>query len=332
LNFNHPCKELIWVVQPDENVDYCASLECSENLYKLLGAQPFNYTDAVDALPNAIHAFSTQGGLVDMDDNVNVGYIDSSGLFQQAGPAGLSGVGMCLQALSAASAAGEPNVAAAINTIVNGVQYQGSTGPDTLLSDITAASSAAEICAAVAQSKYGVALQGWNSNGVSGLQHSPGDASTTDPRGYGSPQFGVPMVGPPTTAGSFGGKSQSQLVGVSDAGTFVLLRLLLPCTAGDKTLLLPLSFSLTDKIASLSVRVPTLTWYSHSSTTHVTQTLVSTYTPSHFALRSTSHLEPVTSPVLTMLLFSLFFPTLLLREPRPLRYVSTLPTTMSFVS
>jgi hypothetical protein len=221
LNFNHPCKELIWVVQPDENVDYCASLECSENLYKLLGAQPFNYTDAVDALPNAIHAFSTQGGLVDMDDNVNVGYIDSSGLFQQAGPAGLSGVGMCLQALSAASAAGEPNVAAAINTIVNGVQYQGSTGPDTLLSDITAASSAAEICAVVAQSKYGVALQGWNSNGVSGLQHSPGDASTTDPRGYGSPQFGVPMVGPPTTAGSFGGKSQSQLVGVSDAGTFV---------------------------------------------------------------------------------------------------------------
>merc|ERR1712100_669373 len=24
LNFNHPCKELIWVVQPDDNVDYCA--------------------------------------------------------------------------------------------------------------------------------------------------------------------------------------------------------------------------------------------------------------------------------------------------------------------
>merc|ERR1711991_605077 len=26
LNFNHPCKELIWVVQPDANVDYCSSL------------------------------------------------------------------------------------------------------------------------------------------------------------------------------------------------------------------------------------------------------------------------------------------------------------------
>ena len=57
LNFNHPVKELIWVVQPDSNVDYCSSLECGQLLYNLLGAQPFNYTDAVDALPNAIHAF-----------------------------------------------------------------------------------------------------------------------------------------------------------------------------------------------------------------------------------------------------------------------------------
>jgi hypothetical protein len=57
LNFNHPCKELIWVVQPDANVDYCSSLEGGETLYKTLGAQPFNYTDAIDALPNAVHAF-----------------------------------------------------------------------------------------------------------------------------------------------------------------------------------------------------------------------------------------------------------------------------------
>jgi hypothetical protein len=58
LNFNHPCKELVWVVQPDSNVDYCSSLECGKPLYKLLGAQPFNYTDALDALPNALHAFA----------------------------------------------------------------------------------------------------------------------------------------------------------------------------------------------------------------------------------------------------------------------------------
>jgi hypothetical protein len=57
INFNHPCKELIWVVQPDANVDYCASLEGNSTLFKVLGAQPFNYTDAIDALPPSIHAF-----------------------------------------------------------------------------------------------------------------------------------------------------------------------------------------------------------------------------------------------------------------------------------
>ena len=77
LNFNHPVKELIWVVQPDQNVDYCSSLDCDQLLYRLLGAQPFNYTDAVDALPNAIHAF---GGPDAVDD-----YIDASGLFYDAG-------------------------------------------------------------------------------------------------------------------------------------------------------------------------------------------------------------------------------------------------------
>ncbi len=58
LNFNHPCKELVWVVQPDGNVDYCSSLECGTPLFALMGAQPFNYTDATDALPNAMHAFA----------------------------------------------------------------------------------------------------------------------------------------------------------------------------------------------------------------------------------------------------------------------------------
>ena len=57
LNFNHPCKELVWVAQPDANVDYCSATMPGNLLYKVLGAQPFNYTDAVDALPNALHAF-----------------------------------------------------------------------------------------------------------------------------------------------------------------------------------------------------------------------------------------------------------------------------------
>jgi len=77
LNFNHPCKELIWVVQPDSNVDYCDSLTGGSTLYRTLGAQPFNYTDAIDALPNAIHAF---GGPAETSGDE--AFITASGLFQ----------------------------------------------------------------------------------------------------------------------------------------------------------------------------------------------------------------------------------------------------------
>ena len=81
LNLNHPCKELIWIVQPDANVDYCASLNCNTMLYKTLGAQPFNYTDGIDALPNAIHAF---GGAASIAETTG-SYIDGSGLFNDPG-------------------------------------------------------------------------------------------------------------------------------------------------------------------------------------------------------------------------------------------------------
>ncbi len=81
LNFNHPVKELVWVVQPDENVDYCASLECGQTLFSVLGAQPFNYTDAIDALPNAIHSF----GGPDSVAGTSQSFITSEGLFHDAG-------------------------------------------------------------------------------------------------------------------------------------------------------------------------------------------------------------------------------------------------------
>ncbi len=81
LNFNHPVKELIWVVQSDQNVDYCSSLVCDALLFKVLGAQPFNYTDAIDALPNAIHAFGGPGAIAGTANS----YIDSRGLFEDAG-------------------------------------------------------------------------------------------------------------------------------------------------------------------------------------------------------------------------------------------------------
>ncbi len=96
LNFNHPCKELIWVVQPDANVDYCTSLDGSSTLFKTLGAQPFNYTDAIDALPNAIHAF---GG-----NNATAGsnaFITTDGLFQMAGALDNSVVNSTSNAVSA---------------------------------------------------------------------------------------------------------------------------------------------------------------------------------------------------------------------------------------
>ena len=89
LNFNHPCKELIWVVQPDANVDYCSSLEGGTLLNKILGAQPFNYTDAVDALPNAIMAFGGDNAV----SQTTGSYINGSGLFDDAGAIDVTGAG-----------------------------------------------------------------------------------------------------------------------------------------------------------------------------------------------------------------------------------------------
>ena len=80
LNFNHPCKELIWVVQPDANVDYCASLITGTPLFSVLGAQPFNYTDAIDVLPNGIHAFAGPGSVSGPN-----AFINTSGFFEDPG-------------------------------------------------------------------------------------------------------------------------------------------------------------------------------------------------------------------------------------------------------
>jgi hypothetical protein len=226
LNFNHPCKELVWVVQPDENVDYCASLECSENLYKLLGAQPFNYTDAVDALPNAIHAFSTQPGLVQQNAaGTNVGFISEDGLFQQAGPVGFS-ISNCVAvyqlAISAATATGGQTAAQVADSLSKGLQIilggavtliaQDVTNINAALSgtSITAAPAdvtAADLCAAAGASPLSAFTNngtGWNSE--NGVQAPLGGQAG---RSYGSPNFGVD-------------NNEGQMVGVSDAGTFVL--------------------------------------------------------------------------------------------------------------
>ena len=63
LNFNHPCKELVWVVQPDANVQYCDHFTEHKGAHVTYGAQPFNYTDDLDALPNTMLAFGTEDSL-----------------------------------------------------------------------------------------------------------------------------------------------------------------------------------------------------------------------------------------------------------------------------
>jgi len=77
LNFNHPCKELVFVVQPDANVDYCSSFLKNTPLNSALGAQPFNYTDALDALVNSIAAFSGPAGVY-LNENLEM---DGNGAF-----------------------------------------------------------------------------------------------------------------------------------------------------------------------------------------------------------------------------------------------------------
>jgi hypothetical protein len=93
LNFNHPVKELIWIVQPDSNVDYCSSLECGQLLYNLLGAQPFNYTDAVDALPNAIHSFGgKEATALNSSSFINNNMFNDAGAIDHHGPGWWNGV------------------------------------------------------------------------------------------------------------------------------------------------------------------------------------------------------------------------------------------------
>ena len=86
LNFNHPCKELVFVVQPDKNVDYCQSFLKNRDLNAALGAQPFNYTDALDALVPSFGAFSGYSQITSSSTGgANQSFITSRGLFQDPG-------------------------------------------------------------------------------------------------------------------------------------------------------------------------------------------------------------------------------------------------------
>jgi len=122
LNFNHPCKELIWVVQPDDNVDYCASFQDGQTLQRALGAQPWNYTDAVDALPNSLMAFSSMGqaGAENVASGANSAFINTQGLFQDPGAGATTAAALGGGSIGnggAANTVGDPSLSGAFPNI-----------------------------------------------------------------------------------------------------------------------------------------------------------------------------------------------------------------------
>jgi hypothetical protein len=135
LNFNHPCKELIWVVQPDCNVDYCSSLTGGTTLFNALGAQPFNYTDAIDALPNSIKAFGSDSGV----GATSRAFINASGLFSDAGAFDLASPGQNTSlggTVSASSVGLTTNSVNLVNTWeAGGAAYTNATAENSGVSD-----------------------------------------------------------------------------------------------------------------------------------------------------------------------------------------------------
>jgi hypothetical protein len=91
LNFNHPCKELIWTVQKDKFVDNCVDPD-DNTVIKLGGCQYFNYTDSWDVLPRTLAQYSLVpsvnlrfGQPVQMPDLSGVGDLLVGGSGENAG-------------------------------------------------------------------------------------------------------------------------------------------------------------------------------------------------------------------------------------------------------
>jgi hypothetical protein len=207
LNFNHPVKELVWVVQPDANVDYCSSLLAGSTLFRTLGAQPFNYTDAIDALPNAIHAF---GGPQEVSGPA--GFINSAGLFQMPGAVdgatlatALSITGTPAAGATSITVTGTAPAVGAIGAILSGgtslVGYFAVTAVSGQSLTITPALPVTLAASSTIQFSTGLPInQSWNA----------GSNAAFDPVTVGASS--ITAAGQAATSGSF----------VSDAGTFVL--------------------------------------------------------------------------------------------------------------
>jgi len=93
LNFNHPCKELIWVVQRDEVV------KAKPDGCHIAGRQWFNYTDTVDATPytqgDAFNMNDIMDGIIDTAPGGGIAAADSQDFgVGQGTQAGQTGIGM----------------------------------------------------------------------------------------------------------------------------------------------------------------------------------------------------------------------------------------------
>ena len=97
------------------------------------------------------------------------------------------------------------------------------------------------------------------------------------------------------------------------------LKLPSTCTAGEKTLLSPLSSNSTDKTDSLNVKVPTSTKFNLGNTTPELLIPVSMFTRSLLDQKNTNHREPATCRESTTQLFNLFFRTQPFLAPTPRR-------------
>ena len=222
LNFNHPCKELVWVVQPDANVDYCSSLLAGTTLFRTLGAQPFNYTDAIDALPNAIHAFGgpaeTQGANA---------FINPAGLFQMAGATDGAGAifGTALSIPAATVAGSSITLASTATAPAVGTVLALNNGGSTFAGYVTVTASAAGTATTGPTLTISPALTtGLNANSTATpLSGPPGGLNVNqswgngtygafDPVTFSTQNNQTTQSAATTASGSF----------VSDAGTFVL--------------------------------------------------------------------------------------------------------------
>jgi hypothetical protein len=111
LNFNHPVKELVWVVQRDSFVDCTPN---QEFIVEVNGCQPFNYTDD----------FSTEGIVMDvlargsLASSTSASFVPTIGADGASGPYFLQGLGAPGQGPSLAGASWLDSTSAQTQAIV----------------------------------------------------------------------------------------------------------------------------------------------------------------------------------------------------------------------